>query len=77
MKRRTLAICMLWIAYSAPSLLGQTASDSLRYSSSLTIGGTYKIALPNQTNANYTIWKLLNLISLVISVLREKNERIA
>lgn len=45
----SLAICMLCV-FATQILLGQEVSDTLQYNGSLTVGGSYKTGLLNQTN---------------------------
>lgn len=49
MESMPLAICML-CAFATQTLFGQAVSDTLQYNGSLTLGGSYKTGLLNQTS---------------------------
>lgn len=63
MEKWVFTICLFWLTIAAQSLLGQATSDSLQYSSSLTIGGSYKTGLLNQ----------LNLSGVLVNSLQKSN----
>lgn len=52
MEKWVFTICLFWLTFARQSLLGQAKSDTLQYSSSLTVGGSYKTGLLNQINVS-------------------------
>lgn len=75
MERMALAICVLWGAFATQGLLGQEGSDTLQYNGSLTVGGSYKTGLLNQTSITGSVentfkksdWTLYNRTSYFYS----------
>ena len=69
------AICILCFAFETQTLLGQEISDTLQYNGSLTLGGSYKTGLFNQTSITGSLentlkksdWALYNRTSYFYS----------